>query len=52
MAQTGIRSYGPGKFYKVIDGYAYELTLDGGADRSYDSNSYETKSGLVYWRTD
>jgi hypothetical protein len=28
----GIRSYGPGKFNTVIDGYAYEMTLDGGAD--------------------
>jgi hypothetical protein len=28
----GIRSYGPGKFHTVIDNYAYELTLDGGAD--------------------
>jgi hypothetical protein len=29
---TGIRSYGPGKFYKLIDSYAYEVTLDGGPD--------------------
>ena len=28
----GIRSYGPGKFATVLDSYAYELTLDGGAD--------------------
>ena len=28
----GIRSYGPGKFDTVIDSYAYEITLDGGAD--------------------
>ena len=28
----GIRSYGPGKYNTVIDSYAYELTLDGGAD--------------------
>lgn len=27
-----IRSYGPGKFVKLIDSYAYELTLDGGPD--------------------
>ena len=27
-----IRSYGPGKFIKIIDGYAYDVTLDGGAD--------------------
>lgn len=33
MAKTkGIRSYGPGKFYKLIDSYVYEITLDGGAD--------------------
>lgn len=31
--KTGIRSYGPGKFIKIIDSYVYELTLDGGADR-------------------
>jgi hypothetical protein len=33
-----IRSYGPGKFIKVIDSYAYKVTLDDGADReeSYD----------------
>jgi hypothetical protein len=30
--QDGIRSYGPGKFYTVIDSYAYSVTLDGGAD--------------------
>jgi hypothetical protein len=28
MAQ-GIRSYGPGKFHTILDGYAYEFTLDG-----------------------
>ena len=28
----GIRSYGPGKFATVLDSYAYEMTLDGGAD--------------------
>jgi hypothetical protein len=28
----GIRSYGPGKFIKLVDSYAYEVTLDGGAD--------------------
>ncbi len=28
----GIRSYGPGKFYKIIDEYAYDMVLDGGAD--------------------
>lgn len=32
MAEEGIRSYGPGKFNDIIDSYAYELTLDGGAD--------------------
>jgi hypothetical protein len=25
----GIRSYGPGKFYTILDGYAYEVGLDG-----------------------
>jgi hypothetical protein len=28
-----IRSYGPGKFNDIIDGYVYAVTLDGGADR-------------------
>ena len=28
----GIRSYGPGKFSTILDSYAYEMTLDGGAD--------------------
>ena len=28
----GIRSYGPGKFHTVVDSYAYDMTLDGGAD--------------------
>lgn len=27
--ETGIRSYGPGKFNKILDGYIYELALDG-----------------------
>jgi len=33
-----IRSYGPGKFNTILDGYAYDVTLDGGADEeaSYD----------------
>lgn len=31
-AEDGIRSYGPGKFYTVLDSYAYEVTGDGGAD--------------------
>jgi hypothetical protein len=30
--EEGIRSYGPGKFFDIIDSYAYEITLDGGAD--------------------
>lgn len=33
MGKEGIRPYGPGKFDSIIDQYAYELTLDGGADR-------------------
>lgn len=28
----GIRSYGPGKFYTILDSHAYGVTLDGGAD--------------------
>lgn len=30
--QDGIRSYGPGKFYTVLDSYAFGVTLDDGAD--------------------
>ena len=30
-----IRSYGPGKFYTVIDSYAYGLVMDGFADSIY-----------------
>ena len=30
--EEGIRSYGPGKFYDIVDSYAHEMTLDGGAD--------------------
>lgn len=33
MMARGIRSYGLGKFYKIIDQYVYEITMDGGADR-------------------
>jgi hypothetical protein len=32
MMAKGIRSYGPGKFYDIIDSYAHGVTLDGGAD--------------------
>lgn len=28
----GIRSYGPGKFYTIVDSYVFGVTLDGGAD--------------------
>jgi hypothetical protein len=31
-SEDGIRSYGPGKFYTVLDSYAYEVSMDGGAD--------------------
>ena len=30
--RDGIRAYGPGKFYTVLDSYAFGVTLDGGAD--------------------
>lgn len=29
---SDIRSYGPGKFYTILDSYIYKMTLDGGAD--------------------
>jgi len=28
----GIRSYGPGKFYTLLDSFAFEMTLDDGVD--------------------
>jgi hypothetical protein len=28
----GIRSYGPGKFDTIIDGYVYDFAIDGGVD--------------------
>lgn len=37
-----IRSYGPGKFIDIIDSYAYEITLDGGAD---EETSYPDAGG-------
>lgn len=39
---NGIRTYGPGKFYTLLDSYAYGVTLDGGADREA---SYEEGQG-------
>ena len=30
MAKKGIRPYGPGKYGKIIDGYAHDVALDGG----------------------
>ena len=32
MAKKGIRPYGPGKYGKIIDGYAHDVALDGGLD--------------------
>ena len=32
MAKKGIRPYGPGKYVKIIDGYAHDVALDGGFD--------------------
>jgi hypothetical protein len=29
---NGIRSYGPGKFSTILDGYAFDVALDGGID--------------------
>ena len=42
MMANGIRTYGPGKFYTLLDSYAYSVTLDGGADREA---SYEEGGG-------
>jgi hypothetical protein len=40
--ENDVRSYGPGKFYTILDGYVYEMTLDGGAD---EEASYEEGGG-------
>jgi hypothetical protein len=47
----GIRSYGPGKFYTIVDGYAYAATLDGGAD---EEESYPDGDGWygLLWVSD
>jgi hypothetical protein len=41
-----IRSYGPGKFIKLIDSYAYEVTLDG-ADEELSLGEGEGWYGLL-----
>src|SRR5579872_2906776 len=44
--ETGIRSYGPGKFYTILDSYAYEL----GPDREAgDSSEGAGWYGLLYF---
>lgn len=45
---SGIRSYGPGKFNKVIDGYVYDLSLEGFGDTVGDVSEL----GEVYTRID
>ena len=47
-AEDGIRSYGPGKYYTVLDSYAYEMTLDGGADEESTYGEGNGWYGLVW----
>jgi hypothetical protein len=37
MGDKGIRPYGPGKFSTILDGYVYEVSLDGGPDEEVGS---------------
>jgi len=43
----GIRGYGPGKFYTILDGYVYTSTLDGGPDDEVSYPEGEGWYGLV-----
>jgi hypothetical protein len=48
----GIRSYGPGKFYTLLDSYAYELALDEGVDEEASYGEGEDWYGLVWLDND
>jgi hypothetical protein len=47
-AEDGIRSYGPGKFYTVLDSYAYEVSGDGGADEEASYGEGNGWDGLLW----
>ena len=47
-AEDGIRSYGPGKYYTVIDGYTHEVTLDGGTDEEASYGEGDGWYGLLW----
>ena len=47
-AEDGIRSYGPGKFYTILDGYVHEVTMDGGADEEASYGEGNGWYGLVW----
>lgn len=47
-AEDGIRSYGPGKFYTVLDSYTYEMTGNGGADEEATYGEGNGWYGLVW----
>jgi hypothetical protein len=47
VVAKGIRSYGLGKFIKIIDQYIYEVTLDGGADEEAGYSEGSGWFGLV-----
>ena len=44
----GIRSYGPGKFYTLLDSFAYEMALDGGVDEEASYGEGDGWYGLVW----
>lgn len=38
--ETGIRSYGPGKFDTILDAYVYDVSLNGADDECGESDSF------------
>lgn len=38
--ETGIRSYGPGKFDTILDSYVYDVSLEGADDECGESDSF------------
>jgi CO dehydrogenase/acetyl-CoA synthase beta subunit len=48
----GIRSYGPGKFYTLLDSFAFEMTLNGGVDEEASYGEGGGWYGLVWINDD
>ena len=47
MTETGIRSYGPGKFNTMLDAYVYSVSLEGSTDDEISSEYSGTWYGLI-----